>query len=69
MTLATGRLVALALVGSMAVPSLALAGAGAGADKAGPPKDMGAVRAVKPQYDTGLKPKEEITPAEQMVFP
>lgn len=28
----------------------------------------GPVKAVKPQYETGLKPKEEITPAEQLVF-
>lgn len=66
MTPAIGRLAALALAGGMALPLSALAGAAA--DKAPPPKDMGAVRAVKPQYDTGLKPKEEITPAEQMVF-
>ncbi|MBU3693825.1 MAG: hypothetical protein FGM40_03235 [Rhodocyclaceae bacterium] len=66
MRLATGRLVALALASSVAVPTAALAGAAA--DKAAPPKDMGAVRSVKPQYDTGLKPKEEITPAEQLVF-
>jgi len=31
-------------------------------------KDIGPVKPTKPQYDTGLKPKEEITAAEQMVF-
>jgi len=66
MRLAIGRMVALALAGGLALPLSAVAGATN--DKAAPPKDMGAVRAVKPQYDTGLKPKEEITPAEQLVF-
>jgi hypothetical protein len=37
-------------------------------EKQAPPKDMGAVKPTKPQYDTGLKPKDEITPAEQLVF-
>lgn len=66
MRLAIGRMVAMALAGGLALPLSAVAGANN--DKAAPPKDMGAVRAVKPQYDTGLRPKEEITPAEQLVF-
>ena len=72
MNSATGRLVALALAAGIAAPLTALAGAtaapGAPADKQVAPKDIGAVKPTKPQYDTGLKPKDEITPAEQMVF-
>ncbi len=66
MKTATGRLVALALVmGVVATPPTM---AGDSDEKQAPPKDMGAVKPTKPQYDTGLKPKEEITPAEQLVF-
>lgn len=54
----------LALI-TAALSPLALAGA---AEKAAPPKDVGNVRAVKPQYDTGLKPKDDIQAAEQLVF-
>jgi len=69
---ATGRLAAIALVVGVAVPLAAQAGAnggnGAPADKPAAPKDIGAVKPTKPQYETGLKPKEEITLAEQLVF-
>lgn len=63
---APNRLMALALAGSLAAMSSTIAGAAD--DKQAPPKDMGSVRAVKPQYDTGLKPKDDIQPAEQLVF-
>jgi hypothetical protein len=63
---ATGRLVAFALAAAVVAPLPALAGATA--DKQVAPKDIGPVKPTKPQYDTGLKPKDEITPAEQMVF-
>ncbi|NBU58935.1 MAG: hypothetical protein EBS23_04015 [Betaproteobacteria bacterium] len=69
---ATSRLVALVLTAGLVVPLPALAGAtatpGAPADKQAAPKDIGPVKPTKPQYDTGLKPKDEITPAEQLVF-
>ena len=68
---ATGRLAALALVAGLVVPTTVPAGAtapGAPAEKQAAPKDIGAVKPTKPQYETGLKPKEEITAAEQLVF-
>ena len=67
-----GLFVATALVASFAAPIPALAGAAAApaapGDKQAAPKDMGPVKSAKPQYDTGLKPKDDITPAEQLVF-
>jgi len=71
MRTATGLMATLALTASFAVPLPVLAGVPATpaqADKQAAPKDIGPVRPTKPQYDTGLKPKDEITPAEQMVF-
>jgi len=69
---ASGLFAFIALSASLAAPLPVLAGAaaapGAQGDKQAAPKDIGPVRPTKPQYDTGLKPKEEITPAEQMVF-
>lgn len=69
MRTATGLLATLALTASFVAPLPALAGVSATpGEKQAAPKDIGSVRPTKPQYDTGLKPKDEITPAEQMVF-
>ncbi|MCF8191962.1 MAG: hypothetical protein K9J04_03765 [Burkholderiales bacterium] len=69
MRIATGLLATLVLAATMAVPTPLLAGAASPqADKPAAPKDIGPVRSAKPQYESGLKPKEEITQAEQLVF-
>lgn len=69
---APGLFVAIALATGLAAPLPVLAGAaaapGAQGEKQAAPKDIGPVRPTKPQYDNGLKPKDEITPAEQLVF-
>ncbi len=61
-------IVALAAAGITPLLSDATAGGNAGRNAPSAPSDTSNLRPAVPQYDTGLKPKDEITQAENLVF-